>query len=224
MLPESAYMLMFTTLLLVEALVVVLLIAVYRIMGKYDRLHQENERLRTEAELKADDVFAKAQKEAQKLLDDAREKAHKIIAEAEGFSKEGTKKLQESLEWMLQDQTRTYTEQLQKAREQTEKQLMSLSSEVNQMAATELKVFANNLQKQTAEAQADAQKSIEEAYKHMGDEVEKYRVARMQRVDELVKDLVLVVARDVMGKSLTNSDHESLVEAAVAEAKKRKVL
>lgn len=222
MLPAS-YWLLFVLFVVIEVLVVILLVGLYKLLARYETLKEEYRKTIADSQNQAEEVYEKAQEEAKKIMDDARVKSQKLVQDAEGFSVEGTKRLQEALDWMLKDQTRAYTDELKAARKKTEEQLLSMAGEVNQMAATELKVFANKLQQQTKFAQEEASKSIQQAYAQMGEELERYKKQRMERVDEIVKDMVMRVARDVMGDSLSTSEHETLVMKALEEAKKKNV-
>jgi hypothetical protein len=224
MLPDFVYVLQFASLVVIEVLVVVLLVVLFKLLRKYQDLKAEQQRFKTEAQTKAEAIFTKAEKEAESLLNDARVKAQTLVAEAEGFSKEGSKRLQESLDWLLQSQTRTYTEQLEATRQETEKRLLKIADEINSQALTEIKVFANNLAQQTKASQEETQAVVKQAYSTLQEEVERYRQQRFAQVDEVVRSMVMKVTSEVMGKSLTSSDHEVLIIKALEEAKKKNMV
>jgi vacuolar-type H+-ATPase subunit H len=210
--------------LVLAVIVVALLWGMYKTLSKYEEVRTNYDKRLFEANTKAEEQLAEAEKEAKNILDDARIKSQKLVSDAEGFSVNGSRKLQEALDWMLKDQTRAFTDEMKIAREQTEKKLLSVADEVNQMAATELKVFANKLQEQTKTAQVEAQQTIAQVYAGMGEELEQYKQARMKVVDEVVRDMVMRVGREVMGETIASSEHEALVVKALEEAKKRNVI
>lgn len=224
MLPEMVFVVLFGIYLLLAILIVVLMVGMYKLLSKYEVMSQRLEQVEAEKQESVAAVKAKAEKEAEEILQDARIKSQRLVEDAQMFSTTGSKKLQDALDFMLQDQTRAFTDEMKNARLQTEKKLLSVADEVNQMAATELKVFASTLQEQTQKTQAEAAVSIQQVFASMGEEVEKYKQARLAMVDQVVRDMVLKVAREVMGETLTMSDHETLVLKALEEARKKNVI
>lgn len=224
MLPGMVFVVLFGIFLLLAIMIVVLMVGTYKLFSKYELMSQHLEQMESEKQVSAMTIRAKAEEEAQEILKDARIKSQRLVEDAQMFSTTGSKKLQDALDFMLQDQTRAFTDEMKNARAETEKRLLSVADEVNQMAATELKVFANTLQEQTKKTQAEAAANIQQVFASMGEEVEKYKKARLVMVDQVVRDMVLKVAREVMGETLTISDHETLVIKALEEAKKKNVI
>lgn len=224
MLPEMVFVILFGIFLLLAIMIVVLMVGTYKLFSKYELMSQHLEQMEAEKQDSVAAIKAKAEEEAQEILKDARIKSQRLVEDAQMFSTTGSKKLQDALDFMLQDQTRAFTDEMKNARAETEKRLLSVADEVNQMAATELKVFANTLQEQTKKTQAEAAANIQQVFASMGEEVEKYKKARLAMVDQVVRDMVLKVAREVMGETLTMSDHETLVFKALEEAKKKNVI
>lgn len=224
MLPEMVFVILFGIFLLLAIMIVVLMVGTYKLFSKYELMSQHLEQMEAEKQESVTTIKAKAEEEAQEILKDARIKSQRLVEDAQMFSTTGSKKLQDALDFMLQDQTRAFTDEMKNARAETEKRLLSVADEVNQMAATELKVFANTLQEQTKKTQAEAAANIQQVFASMGEEVEKYKKARLAMVDQVVRDMVLKVAREVMGETLTMSDHETLVFKALEEAKKKNVI
>lgn len=224
MLPEMVFVVLFGIFLLLAIMIVVLMVGTYKLFSKYELMSQHLVQMEAEKQENVMAIEAKAEEEAQEILKDARIKSQRLVEDAQMFSTTGSKKLQDALDFMLQDQTRAFTDEMKNARAETEKRLLSVADEVNQMAATELKVFANTLQEQTKKTQAEAAANIQQVFASMGEEVEKYKKARLAMVDQVVRDMVLKVAREVMGETLTMSDHETLVIKALEEAKKKNVI
>lgn len=54
-------------------------------------------------------------------------------------------------------------------------------------------------------------------------DIERYRQERLKKVDEELRDIVFRAAREVIGRSISFSEHEDLVNRALERAKKEKL-
>ncbi len=54
-------------------------------------------------------------------------------------------------------------------------------------------------------------------------EVEQYKKNRLEQVDEQVRDIIFRAAKEVIGRSISFSEHEDLVNKALEKAKKEKI-
>lgn len=124
----------------------------------------------------------------------------------------------------LLNETDFFTNDLKKKFEEIVASLASQSvGELNKSIYTEMQKFSLNLKEEIINSQKMMRSTMEQEYKGVRSEVEAYKKAALARVDNKIMELLQVVTRDVLGKSLSQGEHKELVIKSLEEAKRENV-
>ncbi len=191
-----------------------------RTVRKLQALHKEQSTTQEET-LKKSDL----------ILEEAREKALKIISDANLFD-DSTRKLfdQElkrigegqvkTLEKLSYDLLNSYQKELTDLKEHNIKMMNIISKDIENSTISELKGFKEILKKETFESQKIVEAKIEDAYKIAQKEIEDYKIERIKKVEDKIYEMIKNVSTFVLAKSINLDEHEQLVIDALDLAKK----
>lgn len=186
------------------------------------KLHEQNK----EKNAAQKDSF----KKSDHILEEARQKAIKIIANANLFE-ESTKTLFDdelkktsegqikTLEKLSYDFLNIYQKELNDLKENNVKMMSNISKDIENSVIAELKDFREILKKETFESQKIVQDKIEEAYKISQKEIEDFKIEQLKKVEGQIYDIIQNVSKIVLGKTLSLQEHEQLVIDALNKAK-----
>ena len=79
------------------------------------------------------------------------------------------------------------------------------------------------IQDQQSGVVRESQFLIAKSLEKINRELDQYRKNRLVEVDDQVRQIILSAAREVLGRSISLSEHEQLVREALDKAKKDKV-
>jgi len=169
------------------------------------------------------------------ILEEAREKALKIVSDANLFD-DSTKKLfdqelkriQEgqvnTLEKLSYDLLNSYQKELTDLKDNNIKIVNNISKDIESSTVSELKDFKEILKKETFESQKIVEGKIEEAYKAAQKDIEDYKIVQLKKVEGQIYEIIQNVSKIVLGKTLSLQEHEQLVMDALEKAKKEEVI
>lgn len=180
-------------------------------------------------------VLSDAEREAEAIVREAVEKAQETLADAQYIKgdlmqsiESSMRSIAESAVISFQDETKVAHKQFlelfgevqNQYKQETQKTVQALEVE----AASEMDAFRKQLSAEIIESQRKADLKAEEAYQVVMGELEEYKRKKMEELDTQVKSMVERVFVEVLGKSLTSSEHEKLVIEALDSAKRDGVL
>ncbi len=135
------------------------------------------------------------------LIEDARDRAVKIITSAQVSAESQRKEVKKELDKISAEQLR-----------ELQRTLANVSEGIQSSAVKEIDEF-----KQALEIEAvGAQRAV-------ADKAEKYKDEQLAKVDRQIWEIIKTVAKEVTGKTVTPEDHKELVMQALQEAKKQHV-
>lgn len=207
------------------SIVVIILIASYAtILKKHDILLKESERIKLQEH----------KKELQ-ILEDARAKAAKILADAHFVDNNAKNEFQEQLKTVSLNEVKdfekvavtlleAYKKELEGLKANTIKIASNITKDIESNTEAELEDFKETLKKETYESQKIVEQKIEGQYLQTEKELETYRQERIKKVEDEIYNIIQNVAKAVLGKAISLEDHEQLIIDALNKAKEEGVL
>lgn len=179
------------------------------------------------------------------LLDEARTKAAKIIDEAnnraidiiskvtlatdvssanfkEDLARTSSTQIKE-FEKATSDFTALYFQILQDLKTKNIEVFQSVSKDIEMNTMEEIKSFKESMQKLTVLSQEEVKKKIDLNYEASKKEIEDYKKEELEKIDSKIYELLEKISKLVLGKALSLSDHEGLIEESLQKAKKEGV-
>mgnify|MGYP001565047615 CR=1 FL=1 len=174
-------------------------------------------------------------KKSDLILEEAREKALKIISDANLFDDSTRKLFDQELKRIGEGQVKTleklsydllniYQKELGELKDNNIKMVNIISKDIENSTVAELKDFKEILKKETFESQKIVEDKIEDAYKIAQKEIEDYKLERIKKVEGQIYEIIQNVSKIVLGKTLSLQEHEQLVIDALEKAKKEGTL
>lgn len=204
-------------------LVLALVVSYVRLVRRFNLLKEEKSKLTANTRLEAEKILDDAQKTAEQVVREARVKASEIITKTEAFSKETKEAMVAQLGQVSKEYVDNYKQALNQANTETVNVLAEVSKDLKSKALSEVKTFKGSLEAEIQSSQQALRQAVNEGYKKIEGEIDKYRQARLQQVDQAIFELLREVSQRVMGKALTLEEHEELVIKSLEEAKKENV-
>ena len=182
-------------------------------------------------EVEAQHVLLNANKEAADIIRIATQQAEAILKSAESLKEDTSSSLAEELTAVaeqhkryLQDASLKYVETYEHMAERAQEEYLSTLHEASQTMAGDAKhtldMFETFLKDQTIGYKQQMEKKIEELRNRVNDQVNEYKKGKLQRVDKAINEIIISVAKIVIGRSLNIKEHNELVLQALEEAKK----
>lgn len=181
---------------------------------------QRNAKLMNEARIRA-----------AKIIDDANSQALDIISKATLSVNASSESFKESLtrtssaqikefEKAISDFTKIYFQILQDLKTKNIEVFQDVSKDIETNTTDEIKNFKESMQKLTILSQAEIKKKISTDYESLRIEIENYKKEKLQKVDSEIYEFLEKISKLVLGKALSLSEHEDLIEKSIEKAKK----
>src|SRR3989344_7834501 len=119
--------------------------------------------------------------------------------------------------------TERLDEVIKKTSTRLEEELKKHFSDLAQFAANESNEMGKFVIKQQEAITKQSQYHVANMLLKSEKEVDEYKKNRLIQVDEQVRDIVFRAAKEVIGRSISFSEHEDLVNKALERAKKEKI-
>lgn len=169
------------------------------------------------------------------ILEGARQKAAKILADAHFVDNNATKEFQEQLKTVSLNEVKdfekvavvlleAYKKELEALKANTIKIANNTTKDIENNTIQELKDFKEILKKETYASQKIVEEKIEEEYTQTEKEIEAYKAERIKKVEDEIYNILQNVSTLVLGKAISMEDHEQLVIDALNKAKEKNVL
>lgn len=195
-----------------------------KIVRKLHDLHKERNITQKEMLNKSDHILEEAREKAIKIVDSANlfEDSTKKIFDQE--LKRTTGAQIKTLEKLSYDFLNAFQKELIELKENNIKMMGNVSKDIENSVIAELKDYREILKKETYDSQKIVEGKIEEAYKAAEKEIGDYKTAQQKIVEAQIYDIIQNVSKIVLGKTLSLQEHEQLVIDALENAKKEGTL
>lgn len=193
------------------------------LLRKYQELLEEKSKLQSIREGEVEKILAEARQKAHQIVEEANVNASKIVQDA-GFVNEELKgKMLAELERVSSEFFKNYQGALKGAEAQALATITDISKNLGSEAAKQIEAMRQVLQAEIARAQQTTKAAIDEAYKKVEEEIEAYRKSRLQKIDEQIYEVIKKVSQDVIGKAIEAQEHEEMVVKSLEEAKRQNI-
>ena len=174
-------------------------------------------------------VLEQTRKESEEIIQDALKKAESTISEAEFISKgaqeEFAKEIHDAEERAVhqfgldnQKSEVEFQKLFDTIRAQFESQTQKTMSMLEGVVQKEAESFRSALQSQTIEAERQVQAKVQNEFSSVSREIEEYKKAQIQGINNAVNSVVKDIVAKVLQKSITPQDHSQLVMNAFEKA------
>ena len=204
-------------------LVLSLVVSYLRLHKTYSRLKERKNMIESDAHKEAEKIMDEARKKSMESLKQARIQASKIINEAGVITQEAKQKMLSDFSTVTTGYAQSYQQLLAQAKDEAIKIIDNISKDIKSQAASEIGTMKSALTQEVAKAQETTRKAILQSIQTIEKEMEAYKKARIQKVDENVFEILRQVTQRVIGRALSPQDHEDLVIKSLEEAKKENV-
>ena len=168
---------------------------------------------------------------AAKMIDEANSMAIDIINKAnlseniasENFNQEVKRiaSLQiKEFEKATSDFMKLYTQVLQDLKLKNIEVCQSISKDIEINTMEEIKNFKQSMESLTVSSQKLVQKKIDSDYLTAQKEIQNYTETALKKIDQEIYELLEKVSKLVLGKALSLSEHEDLIQKSLEKAKK----
>ena len=207
------------------------LITVVFYLSRITKNLHANLNMKDEALQKNANLLDEARIKALNLIDDANNKALDIINKVtlstdiasenfkEDLSRVSSLQIKE-FEKATADFTALYSQILQDLKTKNIEVFQNVSKDIEVNTTDEIKNFKESMQKLTVLSQKEVKKKIDSDYKNSKKEIENYKKEELQKIDQGIYELLEKVSKLVLGKALSLSEHEDLIQKSLQKAKK----
>jgi|SRR3989344_1078244 len=207
-------------------IVLALILLIIGIIILYFRLQKEYQELKIgkESGLSPEITIDQARQRSQQILEEAYKKAADSLSRADAFLDREGGILQKELQEVEKSYAKSYGEAIESSKVKAEQMIQNIPQDIKITLISAIDSFRISLSQEVTKAQVEANKTIKEAYENAAIEVNKYKEERMKQVDNAILSIVKDVTEKVLGKTISSDEHEKLVQKALEEAKKQKIL
>jgi len=212
----------------------VALVAVVFYLSRITKTLHAISNLKDEASQKNANLLDTARIKAIKIVDDANNQALDIINRVtlstdissenfkEDLSRASSAQIKE-FEKATSNFTALYSQVLQDLKTKNIEVFQNVSKDIEINTLEEIRNFKESMQKLTTLSQKEVKKKIDTDYDTAKKEIEVYKKEELQKIDSGIYELLEKIAKEVLGKALSLSEHEDLIEKSLEKAKKEGV-
>ncbi len=210
------------------------LVVVVFYLSRVTKTLHANLNMKDEAFQKNANLLEEARTKAVKIIDDANSKALDIISKvtlltnitSESFKKELSQASSAQIkefEKKTSDFTVLYSQILQDLKTKNIEVFQNVSKDIEANTMEEIKNFKESMQKLTTLSQKEVRGKIDTDYETSKKEIEDYKKEELRKIDSGIYELLEKISKLVLGKALSLSEHEDLIEKSLEKAKKEGV-
>lgn len=210
------------------------LVAIVFYLSRVTKILHTNFKMKDDALQKNVKLLDEARNKAVKIIDDANNKALDIISKvtlsagvtSESFNREISRislAQIERFEKTTSDFIRLYSQILQDLKIKNIEVFQNISKDIEVNTVEEIKNFKESMQKLTVLSEEEVRKKINSDYETAKREIEGYKKDELKKIDSEIYELLEKIAIDVLGKTLSLSQHEDLIEKSLEKAKKEDI-
>ncbi len=178
--------------------------------------------------------FSDARQKATEIIDEANNKALDILSKtnlstdiaSENFNQE-IKRIASSqikeFEKATADFMKLYAQILQDLKSKNIEVFQNVSKNIEINTLGEIESFKESMEKLTSSSEKLVRKKIDIDYVTVRKEIEDYREMELKKIDQEIYELLEKVSKLVLGKAVSLSEHEDLIQESLEKAKKEGV-
>jgi F0F1-type ATP synthase membrane subunit b/b' len=140
----------------------------------------------------------------------------KFLASDKHFREHLSKKIEELAESTIAQITSDSAERVERG-------VGKFIQELNDLSEAKSREIAAYVQKAEQEQVKESQFFVANMLTKAEKEVEEYKKNKISKVDEQIREIVISAAREVIGRAISLSEHEDLVNKALEKAKKDQI-
>ena len=189
-----------------------------------------NPNLKHDALQKNADLLEEARTKAVKIIDDANNQALDIINKVTLSTDVASENFKQDLvsvssaqikefEKATSNFTALYSEILQDLKTKNVEAFQNVSKDIEVSTMEEIKNFKESMQKLTTLSQEEVRKKISLNYETSIKEIDDYKKGELEKIDSGIYKLLEKISKLVLGKALSLSEHENLIEKSLEKAR-----
>lgn len=199
------------------------------LISKKDTL--DNDIVKQEAYDKALNVLEDAKEKSLEILGTSNDRARKILDSVDYINVETKKELDLELKKLSERQVSTfenlssdlinvYKNSLEDQHKVGLAQIEKTSEFVQEELKNQITDLKDSLQKETAQSEEQVRAMISSDYEHTKAEIEKYKNEKFAEINLKVYELIPQITKEILGRTLTIDDHQSVVLKILDDAKR----
>ena len=196
---------------------------------------QEFEKKRAEVYYNSAQILNSAREKAKAILQDSEARANQILIEADNTKISIEQDFNQALSQVVNSNTQEinrdsgqllteYKSSLTNLKNKYLEEIEAMIAKMEGSMQTEFSQFQTVLEKDTKQAENTLSSNITAELQKTKIELENYKKSQVAKIDEMVANTVIKIAREVIGKTITPQEHEKLIMQALEQAKKEGVL
>jgi F0F1-type ATP synthase membrane subunit b/b' len=183
-------------------------------------LHIQEEKEREKRKQRVDQDVSKVIKDAQgraeAMIAQANQEAQKIIGDAQYVKSNASHLFDETLLKVENTMIDRFTHNA----DEFDKQYTEAFTRLKQEYAKKADQTFSSVEQLTRE---EFDKKMNEEFENVKQQLEAYKQNQLKRVNEQINKIIVQVVREVLGRSITTTDHEQLILESLEQAKKEGV-
>ena len=157
------------------------------------------------------------------LLDETRNRAVKIIEDANLFSQDTKESFNKQLTSATSDFVKLYGNALNDLKAKNIEIFQNISKNIEISTLSEIKKFKEIIEQETIDSEKMVKQKVEHEYNLTKKSIGDYKEAQIKKIDAEITAIIQRVSEIVLGKAISLTDHEQLIINALEEAKKEGV-
>lgn len=225
------------TLLILGAIIAILTIVILGVcyyygmlVHKFSKVQKENLYLRYHMQEKSLGKINEAREKAMKIVQDAALQADEILKKTQVFQTDTSQNLQQELHELTAKQKEALlkaSEQLSSSFAESIKQLededinlfKNASKGIEEATLKEVEEFKTHLTADTVGSQKKVDDKVQEAFHQALEDVEGYKAQRLKTIDDELFRILSDVTKEIIGKRLSYDDQKELLTHSLAKVK-----
>lgn len=175
-----------------------------------------------------------ASQKAIKIIDEANSRALDIVNKADLSTAIASSNFNQQISHISSSQIKTfekttadfiktYSQVLQDLKSKNIEMFQSVSKAIEVNTIAEIKSFKESMEKLTVSSEKLVKKKIDTDYETAKKEIEDYKVKELSQIDDEIYAILERIAKLALGKTLSLSEHEDLIQKSLEKAKKEGV-
>lgn len=202
------------------------------LLKKQLNAQKELETIKTTMKQQALELVEDAQKKSAAIIQQANKKAMEIVEQANvnaHFSQEELtqrlSQIQQEQEQSLADHSSRFLADLHSSLESAEKNnvqaVANVSSQVQKQALSQIEDFRHAVENETVQTEEKIAQEMERQYGLIQEELKRYKLEKMKKIDDSMYTILMFVAKEVIGKALDIEDQQDFIKKTLEEAQKK---
>lgn len=175
-------------------------------------------------------IIDDARQQSMRMLEQGNIKAQEIISQAANFSddikQDFSNKLHHISKYQLKALQKINVELLSEYKDVAgnehivaEKAIEKLTSDLRNELSADIGAYADFLRKQITQTKEFLEDKTGAEYQKMYNEIKEYREQKFKEIDDKAFELIKILAKELLGKTMSNDEHRTYIMQLVSEIK-----